>query len=246
MAKINEGMRAGDLADLVLPMISVDEYESKIDDSSIVIGFYIHDQDAASDLNRFLQKSPIQIIDTEISPAPDQHGYYIVFVELINDRRIAKNIADILAEVSPLTTTEKWQMRLRGHKEVMPFSQKELDKYFSKLREDNVDDIEEQIMEFLKRSSLEDVIFESDSIYLKSSDGSFRADVVEIGCANTILENNKLINEAVSLKISDIAFILRIQRILGEGWIPSRIGANCILQRSDSDTALLVKDIKFI
>ena len=103
MAKINEGMRAGDLADLVLPMISVDEYESKIDDSSIVIGFYIHDQDAASDLNRFLQKSPIQIIDTEISPAPDQHGYYIVFVELINDRRIAKNIADILAEVSFLS-----------------------------------------------------------------------------------------------------------------------------------------------
>src|ERR1700733_10450117 len=91
-----EGMREGDLADLVLPMISVDEYSSKIDnDQAIVVGFYVHEEMAARDLNRFLQKSAVPLLGTDVSPAPDSHGYFMVFCEMMDNDRLAQNVQAI-------------------------------------------------------------------------------------------------------------------------------------------------------
>lgn len=93
-SKLTEGMRRGDLADLVLPLISVDEYDSKVDEKeAIVFGFYVHDRGAADDLNRFLQKSAVPLLDTEVSPAPDQHGFYMVFIEFLDNDRLPQNVA---------------------------------------------------------------------------------------------------------------------------------------------------------
>ena len=41
MAQLNEGLKELDLQDLVLPLVSVDEYESKIDEEAIVVAFFI-------------------------------------------------------------------------------------------------------------------------------------------------------------------------------------------------------------
>jgi 23S rRNA U2552 (ribose-2'-O)-methylase RlmE/FtsJ len=113
-SKLYEGMWVGDLADLVQPLVSIDEYASKIDKDAIAIGFYVHDKDAAEDLNRFVQKSPVSIIDSDVSPAPDQRGFYIVFVELTFNDRLVSNITSLLDEISPLVSVEEWQMKVRN------------------------------------------------------------------------------------------------------------------------------------
>jgi len=248
MLNITEGMRAGDLADLVLPLISIDEYESKIDEDAVVIGFYVHDNDAASDLNRFIQKSAATLLGTDISPAPDQHGYYLVFVELLNDIRISKNINDILDEVGELVKVNKWKMRVRGSNKLIKFSKKILDRHFSKLRneDEEQDALEETIMDFLGQSSLTNAIMESNILKIYSQDGAMQGNIIGIGHSNEVFKKHKLINEAVSLEIKDIATTLYIQRILGEGWIPSTIGDKILLQRSNSDLILLINDMKFI
>ncbi|RYD66041.1 MAG: hypothetical protein EOP83_05980, partial [Verrucomicrobiaceae bacterium] len=112
--RLLEGMREGDLEDLILPLISVDEYESKIDDDAIVLGFYVSEADAAEDLNRFLQRSPIELLDTEISPAPDAQGFYMVFVELLNNKMLPENITALLEEVAAVSNIESWKMQVRG------------------------------------------------------------------------------------------------------------------------------------
>jgi len=248
MRNIIEGMRAGDLADIVLPIISVDEYESKIDEDAVVIGFYVYDGDASNDLNRFIQKSSISLLGTDISPAPDRHGYYLVFVELLNDIRVANHINDILEEVSELVGIKKWKMRVRGLDEVVPVSIKILDKHFSKLRKEDKeqDALEEMVMAFLNQSALKDALIESNILKIYSQDGSMQGTIVGMGNSNEIFENHNLINEAFSLEMKDIATTLYIQRILGEGWVPSTMDNKLILQRSNSDLALLLSDIKFI
>ena len=125
-SKLNEGMWAGDLADLVQPLVSIDEYASKIDDDSIAIGFYVHDKDAADDLNRFIQKSPVSLIDSDVSPAPDQRGFYIVFVELAFNDRLVSNISALLKEVSPLAGIEEWQMKVRNIEGLVKFDNERL------------------------------------------------------------------------------------------------------------------------
>ena len=47
--KINEGLRVGDLENLVSPKISIDEFESKSgsDDEILVVAFYVKDDQPA-------------------------------------------------------------------------------------------------------------------------------------------------------------------------------------------------------
>lgn len=118
MSKIFEGMWANDLEDLLQPVVSIDEYESKVDDSAVAIGFFVNDRDAAGDLNRFIQKSSVPIIDSDVSPAPDQRGYYIVFAELPGNDRFTENLSQLCEEIGQLGGISNWQMKMRGIKHV--------------------------------------------------------------------------------------------------------------------------------
>lgn len=258
MVKLLEGMRPGDLEDLVLPLLTIDEYESKLDDDAIVMGFYVSDRDAADDLNRYIQKSPVQLLDTEVSPAPDQHGYYIVFLELLNDIRIVDNMKAILDEASPLTGIEEWQMRVRGNEEgVMPFSTKVLERRFTKLRNENVDgeheknasdpdETEGRVMEFFRPSDLQDVVFDGRRLALTGGAGKFLAEFVALGEAETLITEHHLNENAMDLGLEDIAKSLKMTRLLGDGWMSSRVGDYSILQHVGTESALLLRNARFI
>jgi uncharacterized protein with HEPN domain len=123
---INEGMWANDLEDLLQPLLSIDEYESKIDDTAVAIGFFINDADAADDLARFLQKSAVPLIDCDVSPAPDQRGYYIVFVELPSNDRFTENLRHICDEVGQLAGITHWKIKMRGMKKVIDFDEEQV------------------------------------------------------------------------------------------------------------------------
>lgn len=109
-----EGMWTNDLEDLIEPLISIDEFESKIDPSAMVVGFYVNERDAADDLNRFIQKSAVPILDSDVSPAPDQHGYYLVFVEISMNDRFSDNLRSLGEEVAQLGAIREWKFKIRG------------------------------------------------------------------------------------------------------------------------------------
>src|SRR5690606_2952939 len=96
-----------DLQDLVLPMLSIDEFESKIDNDAIVVGFFVQDAEPAKDLERFIQKSAVTLLDTEVSTAPDNDGYFMLFLELSRDPASIKRILDIIDSLEGLTGLPK-------------------------------------------------------------------------------------------------------------------------------------------
>lgn len=245
MVNLTEGMRPGDLEDLVLPMVSVDEYESKIDDDAIVIGFYVGDKDAAEDLNRFIQKSPVQLIDSEVSPAPDQHGYYLVFVEFINDRRIVTNIDGLLEEISPLAGIESWQMRLRQNDGVVPFSKKVLSKRFAEMRGDvdgKENSKEKSIMDALYYSDLEDALVEDHQLVLTSHNFKLNAEIAGFGEANSLLDVHGLTETALTLNMNFIAESMKIAKTMGHGWVFGRYGDHAVLQNPNINVAILLRN----
>ena len=64
-------LHPGDLQDLVLPLIDIDTFNSKIDNQrAIVVAFQVTDQDPAQDLMKFIEGSNLALLDTEVSPAP--------------------------------------------------------------------------------------------------------------------------------------------------------------------------------
>lgn len=244
---LTEGMRGGDLEDLVLPLISVDEYESKIDDSAIVVGFYVNEHGAAEDLNRFIQKSPVEIIDTEISPAPDQHGYFMVFVELLKNARLARNVTEILDEVSPLTNVTHWKMQVRDHTDLIPFTEEAFtDAVEAIVGDDDQEDekgdpVKEAILEFLTPSDLSDAAFEGEQIILESAGTQFAFTVVGFGHYEQVLVEHGLGEAPLGLDLIDVARANKLTTMLGEGWSVHRVGGHDVIQHTDSNQSLLLK-----
>lgn len=216
LANLCEGLRADDLKDLVLPLISVDEYESKVSDDACVFGFYVSGKEAAKDLNRFLQRSAVTIIDCDISPAPDMHGYFLCFCELLNNERLGKNVEAILGELTPLTGIDDWRLRVRGSDGLLAFSPDALEEALGKAAATTN---EAAILEFLQASELLSAHFpEPKYLQLQTSSANHFYTVVGFGERNSVFETLNLAMVPVSFTLREGAEANRFAISLGAGW----------------------------
>jgi hypothetical protein len=107
--QLNEGVKYNELKSLVKSTISVADFEPKVASVNevTVVSFYTKDERPADDLARFLERSIVDILDTEVSPVADDNGYYLVFVEIKNENLMHKVFA-MLEDVSRLIDINDW------------------------------------------------------------------------------------------------------------------------------------------
>lgn len=127
MSQLVEGLLQHDLDHLILPLLDIDTFESKIDNSrAIVVAFYLFEQDPANDLDLFISKSNVLTLDVETSPAPTTDGYYLVFVEMKRDRDFPEALADLISEINNLTDVKQWNFKTIGTDEIFDLSEESL------------------------------------------------------------------------------------------------------------------------
>lgn len=206
---LREGMRAKDLRDLVLPMVSVDEYESKISPDSVVIGFYVQDRQAAIDLNRFIQKAPAKILDTEVSPAPDRHGYYLVFVEVPFDTHIGTTMSEVIKDVSSLADVDEWKISVRHHRGLVPFRSASVYKMIASARGNLQEDA---VADFLSESELPLARVAHSTLILQSGP-TFRIEGLRERA-----HMRRLAESPADLDFATVTATTRLGRSLGPGW----------------------------
>jgi hypothetical protein len=97
--QINESIQNNDLTDLISPVVSIDQYKSKLGDDKeiVVLGIKIKDKSPADDLSQFLETGH-NALDVDISPGPDVDGWYTVFVELERNSQLFDRIDAILQD----------------------------------------------------------------------------------------------------------------------------------------------------
>lgn len=107
--ELKEGLTRNALQHLVLPLLSIDEYQSKISDKRvIVVAFFVREEDAAVDLSNFMDQSHYPILDTEVSPSPTPEGFYLVFLELQRNEEFPENLLSIIKEIENLVEIKSW------------------------------------------------------------------------------------------------------------------------------------------
>lgn len=111
-----EGLRRFDLRGMVDHIVSVDEYNSKIEDDAIVVAFYVLDEKPAIDLDKFIQNSGIDILDSEASDQNDKNNRWPVFVEFYRDRDFIPNFLKLLNLIENLTGPLNWRMKVLDKK----------------------------------------------------------------------------------------------------------------------------------
>jgi hypothetical protein len=100
-----EGGEKGDLARLVQPTISIDEYRSKMgeDKDVVVLGVVVFGQEPAEDLVSFIEKSYDFVLDSDVSSGETSDGNYMVFVELKRDKNVSGQIIQMFTDIMKLT-----------------------------------------------------------------------------------------------------------------------------------------------
>jgi hypothetical protein len=106
-------MKHQDLVDLVIPKISLDEFSPKTGDNKdvIVLGFYVDDLEPAKDLSNFVEAGAYETLDCEASPAANDEGHYMVFVEMKRNNEIYEKIDKILHDVENLSGKLAWTVK---------------------------------------------------------------------------------------------------------------------------------------
>lgn len=236
--RLSEGLRAGDLEDMVLPMISVDEYESKIDASVLVIAFYAAEQDAADDLNRFIQRSPVNVIDTDISPAPDAHGFFLVFVEMARNDKTPEALMRLIEEVSGLTRIDRWDMHVRKVKKLVPLTLKTLSKALTLTGADLEREEarnEQRVLEALRASDLRTATFEEGRLVLQGARHTLVFEQAKIAESSEI-------SGTFDLRPAALAKAHMIESVLGHGWTAQVLNRNVIVSNSNTQDLLILCD----
>lgn len=251
-AHLREGMRAGDLEHTVLSTISVDEFVSKVDDSALVIGFYVEDEDAAADLARFIQRTAVQILDTDVSPAPDTEGRYLVFVEMLPTEDFGQNVAALCKEVSALTNVSAWKMHMRGSESAVPLSAQVLNAKFRPVdRQDRalkgetkpsakVD--EAVIRAFLYDSLLEGIEFDDNFVAFDLGYGNRAVfEVADFDKPEFLLARLGLVDSPVAQDLYNMSRTQRISEGLGDNWWCHCIGDYDVIGRDDNAFVLALR-----
>ena len=244
MIDLTEGLRVGDLTDLVLPKVSIDEYESKISKDAIVVGFYVDHKDPATDLSSFIEKGAGNILDTEVSPAPDDDGNYLVFVEFMRNEKFPEDVEDVLDSLEALTGIKEWQYNAYGHgDENFDFSR---DSIINKVRleEEPMEEITDEQMEslqFFKPSILDNVEIDGKTISLTKSGNTKVFEQIALGDANLLIHILSLESKPVLLDQQSLYECNSLRRMLGENWDVNKIDNHYILANNEDERIMVIK-----
>mgnify|MGYP000421290481 CR=1 FL=1 len=110
---LREFIERGDLRGMVFPEFGIDMYDSKIGEQAdvIVVDFVVRSESAGEDIVSFMNSSVIELLDIEVSPAPDEDGFYRVFLEYSRDIHFPEKLLGFLTELVRLTDKLKWKVR---------------------------------------------------------------------------------------------------------------------------------------
>lgn len=252
MTTLFEGLKEGDLESLVLSMISIDEYESKLDDDSIVIAFFVQDRDPAADLNRFIQKGATALLDTDVSPAPNEDGYYMVFVELLRDQDFPNKVLAILGSLKGLTGIENWHAAVYDVEDTIDITEETLRQYVrlestedqegeDESAEEEEDEVDESITEFFRNSDLHGMVLEGRQLTLSGLVSQMNFTLVDFGAFDMLQERNAVLSQALRLDETAQHNVSRLQALLGDLWVVEHLENHVLLSNCLSEEVALLR-----
>ena len=124
-------LREGDLKNVVLKKLSIDEFEPKTGDAKnvLVLGFQVTENNVGEDLYGFLNGAVVEVRDIEVSPNPNEDGYYMVFVEMDRKDGVVENIKTLIRDTERLAGKLAWEAKTYLNDDYLPLSEEEIYEY---------------------------------------------------------------------------------------------------------------------
>ena len=104
-SQLNEGLDYLDLADQVLPEVTIDKYVAQMgdDDDIVTIAFIVKGMQASKDLSEWFERGYKYVLDSEVSTGELGSGKQVVFVEMERCVAVPRRIIELLSDLQTLT-----------------------------------------------------------------------------------------------------------------------------------------------
>lgn len=218
MFQLNEDLRSNDLKMLVDYVFEIDSYASKMGDDKdiVVLSFTCKTEDAAKDLVKFIEKGYDFVLDADATPGESDDGKYKVFVEIERNRRIKKQILEILDGVKKLADIDNFKFRYYKSFLSQIANEETLDEiptnkvdYDNKINENHLNNFSN----FFGRSYLESLDVDNDEIvFQKLYAEPLRMKIKDFGDKNEIYNN---LEGRIMIESKDMAEILFLTKYIG-------------------------------
>ena len=240
----------GDLKGMVLPKISIDQYESKAgrNASIIPVALYAKNANVAQDIRNFIERGEIELVDAEVAPNPDEQGHWVVFIEFERNRLFWECFFGVIDQVEHLIGKPlKWEVRVLYSKTVFTLDDPKLKlavattpyKYVLKKNKNKTNKVTEQFLSnFLRDSSVQAYSLLEDGLTLKSSNQFISTLIENYGSYKNI---GNIITGPISLNSSDDERLLK--QVVGPGYDIGTINNRLYIQNlRTSDIMLLTRE----
>ena len=241
MTKLNEALRAGDLRNTIKKVFSIDSHKSKIgnDDSIIVLNFVLDTQDAANDLENFIEMGYNFVLDADASAGETDEGTYSVFVELERNRRSAEQILEMIEGIKQLADLDEVRFRyfksfksyeanLENLELMVPINKAEYNSATEKNRLDN-------FSEFFSNSYADQIRLIDESISFKRNyGGAVEFNILDSGSKKDIYDS---IKGPIILETKNMAEVMFLTKVIGNYNI-NKIGDTFIFENCGWAVAL--------
>lgn len=238
------GIRNEELKNLVLPLVSIDEFEPKIgtNEEVIVVAFYCKDELPAYDLEDFLDKGVVEFLDSEVSPNPDRNGNYVVFVEFKRQPNFWTKLYKVLKDVERVTGDIKWKVKPYLSDKTHDLLDKELQNLVITRSDDYVPRAEygATAEEYLQDSDLTSLEIGESTITFGRQGQKIVFDY--LGFGDTEAMTSKLnLNEAYVDVMATSSALTNLRSMLGGGWDISAVGQYYFITKHDDNQSLVVR-----
>jgi hypothetical protein len=238
------GLRFEELEGMVLPLISIDEFEPKTGTTEevIVVAFFCRDELPAIDLDEFLDKSVIDFLDSEVSPNPNEEGYYLVFIEFKRQPNFWMKLFDMVKDIENVSGGMDWKVQPYLVPELYDLYDPRLqqvviaqeDEYVPKAEFDNT-------MEgYFKDSRLDTLTINEDKITFGRVFGKVEFDLVDFDITDHLVEKLQITEAHIDL-LNTSPQLTALRAMLGESWDVSAIEDYYFINKAGEERSVVVR-----
>lgn len=236
-------VRHGEMKDVVLNTISIDEYKPKLgqDHEIIVVGFFVRDELAAYDFDDFVDKSTIEVLDSEVSPNPNQDGLWIIFIELARNPGFWVKLFRLVKDIENLTTPFEWKVSLYKQDNKIPLFDQQLRSLLITDPKQYIKQYGDDIMrEHFQDSVLDNFEVRGNILIFEKNKSQLEFELVNQGRARKLWESWPLASiEWDPNQTSNRAFVL--EKWLGSNWQVNVIGEYVVANHTGRNIGYVMK-----
>lgn len=238
------GLRFEELKSMILPLISVDEFEPKTGTTEevIVIAFFCKDELPAVDLDEFIDKSIIEFVDSEVSPNPNEDGYYLVFVEFKRQPNFWLKFYDLVKDIENVAGKVKWSVQPYLVDKLFALKDPELHDLVITKEDEYVprSEFDQTVESYFQDSNL--LMLEADDTHIKlgGPKGNIILEFVGFGSENKLVKRLRLNEQHIDLFHTSTT-LSAMRSMLGTNWEIQTIGDYYFVNKVGSERSVVVR-----